>query len=448
MMSEEKSNEIATTTTISAVKGPNELMLCQTHAYVKKINVVVISCDEHVATTNTKKKKGKKRVKKMYKVRLSDTVLFPEGGGQPADRGTIDGRDVKHVFRDDRGIVYHVVEDRFEVNKVVEVVLDFTFRFDNMQHHTGQHLISALALKMYGWKTLSWSLSPDTVAIQMDSKKEDWTTRASKLEAVVNEKIRSNVKVFGKEYTIEQLQADATMRASSKKFPDGITKLRIVSIGDIDSNPCCGTHVKELSHLQLIKFTGVTNRKGNSILTFCAGDRVIRAMQASLVRELQLTNALNCGPDLFEERVTSIQKDLRTSEKKLKQLSARVAESEAKRIIETARKSEINFVSSHYNDTDMSGLLQIVSLVEKHDTPPVTFFATMCEKDNPKGPGNFIVIGDAEIIKNVGSKVADSMSGRGGGRKGRFQGKVKKLECASNAIEIIEEHLKSLSVGE
>ena len=88
----------------------------------------------------------------MYKVRLSDTVLFPEGGGQPADRGTIGGQEVKHVFRDpESGLVYHVVEHPIEEG-VVEVVLDYTFRFDNMQHHTGQHLISALALKKFGWK--------------------------------------------------------------------------------------------------------------------------------------------------------------------------------------------------------------------------------------------------------------------------------------------------------
>ena len=130
-----------------------------------------------------------------------------------------------------------------------------------MQHHTGQHLISALALKKFGWKTLSWSLHADTVAIQFDASKEDWTNKASQLESAVNESIRSNVLVTAKEYTLEELQADASLRVSSKKVPEGVTRLRIVSIGNIDSNPCCGTHVKELSHLQMIKFTGVTKRK-------------------------------------------------------------------------------------------------------------------------------------------------------------------------------------------
>ena len=438
-MTEEKKEEKCEEELV--VKGPNELMLCQTDAYVKRLKATVLECVVHIPNeTNKKKKKKKKKEKKLYKVRLSDTILFPEGGGQPADHGTIGGQEVKHVFRDpESGLVYHVVDHPIE--GVVEVVLDFTFRFDNMQHHTGQHLISALALKKFGWKTLSWSLSSDTVAIQFDASKEDWTNRASQLESTVNESIRSNVLVTAKEYTLEELQADTSLRVSSKKVPEGVTRLRIVSIGHIDSNPCCGTHVKELSHLQMIKFTGVTKRKSNSVLTFCAGDRILRAMQASLVRELQLTNALNCGPELFEKRVYAIQDNVKQMSHKLKSLSAKVSEAEATRIVQCAQKSEINFVATHYNnDWDMSGLLQVVSAVERSEVA-VTFFATRSESDVSKGSGNFILIGDSEVIKVIGPQVASALNGRGGGRSGRFQGKCKSLECASDAVKLIEAYI-------
>ena len=437
-MTEEKKEEKCEEELV--VKGPNELMLCQTDAYVKRLKATVLECVVHIPNETNKKKKRKKKEKKLYKVRLSDTILFPEGGGQPADHGTIGGQEVKHVFRDpESGLVYHVVEHPIE--GVVEVVLDFTFRFDNMQHHTGQHLISALALKKFGWKTLSWSLSQDTVAIQFDASKEDWTNKASQLESAVNESIRSNVLVTAKEYTLEELQADASLRVSSKKVPEGVTRLRIVSIGNIDSNPCCGTHVKELSHLQMIKFTGVTKRKSNSVLTFCAGDRILRAMQASLVRELQLTNALNCGPELFEKRVTAIQDNVKQMSHKLKSLSAKVSEAEATRIVQCAQKSEINFVATHYNnDWDMSGLLQVVSAVERSEVA-VTFFATRSESDVSKGSGNFILIGDSEVIKVIGPQVASALNGRGGGRSGRFQGKCKSLECASDAVKLIEAYI-------
>ena len=146
MTEEKKEEKNGEDIMIGKVKGPHELMLCQTDAYVKKIDALVVECAEHVVVGSKQKKKKNKKT--LYKVRLSDTVLFPEGGGQPADRGTIDGHDVKHVYRDCEGLVFHVLESPIEVKKVVEVVLDFTFRLYVIQMspnnlsliHTHTHL--------------------------------------------------------------------------------------------------------------------------------------------------------------------------------------------------------------------------------------------------------------------------------------------------------------------
>ena len=125
-------------------------LLCQVDSYLRETTAQVTAITQSSATT--------------YAVTLSDTILFPEGGGQPCDHGTIAGLTVDNVQTDAKSQeTLHTVHCSqpslpFAVGDSVAVVLDWRRRFDHMQQHSGQHLITAVADLEFGFKTVSWSL--------------------------------------------------------------------------------------------------------------------------------------------------------------------------------------------------------------------------------------------------------------------------------------------------
>ena len=118
------------------------MFACQRNPYLKELKSVVVSC---------------KKVADKYHVILDDTVLFPEGGGQPDDRGTIGEVKVERVLRQGNKAV-HVVSEPIAEGESFDCTIDWMRRYDHMQQHSGQHLLSAIAEQRYGFKTTSWDL--------------------------------------------------------------------------------------------------------------------------------------------------------------------------------------------------------------------------------------------------------------------------------------------------
>ena len=118
------------------------MFACQRNPYLRELKSVIISC---------------KKVADKYHVLLDDTVLFPEGGGQPDDRGKIGDVNVERVFRQGNQAI-HVLSDPVREEESYDCKIDWERRFDHMQQHSGQHLLSAIAHQKYGFKTTSWDL--------------------------------------------------------------------------------------------------------------------------------------------------------------------------------------------------------------------------------------------------------------------------------------------------
>ncbi|KAJ7396367.1 Alanyl-tRNA editing protein Aarsd1 [Pitangus sulphuratus] len=181
-----------------------------------------------------------------FQVVLEDTILFPEGGGQPDDRGLIGDVPVLRVTRRGPEAV-HFVPAALEPGAEVLLSLDWERRFDHMQQHSGQHLITAIAEQMFGFKTTSWELGRQRSLIELDTPSMT-AEQVKALEMSVNEKIRDRVPV-----TVRELAADdpEVERVRSRGLPDDhVGPVRVVDIEGIDSNMCCGTHVSNLSDLQ------------------------------------------------------------------------------------------------------------------------------------------------------------------------------------------------------
>lgn len=374
---------------------------------------------------------GKKRQQKGFEVILEDTILFPEGGGQPSDFGTIDDIIVQRISR--KGLeALNFIDTELAIGRNVHVKLDWKCRFDKMQQHSGQHLITALADSMFGFKTTSWWLGDKVSRIELDTL-EISNEQMKSLEVTVNQKISEARPVNVKIYNSSADPALAEVRARSLP-KDHTGPVRVICIDGIDENMCCGTHVNNLSQLQVIKLLKVEKSKKNKVnLFYIAGDRVINYLDQCYESEKALTNVFNGPPEKHAEFAEKYVKSLKVAQKVKTALLRDIATLEVKNYKSQAEKTPLFIL--HRKEGDGDFMNSIVREMEKED---VTIFIT-CGDDNENGL--FLLTGKENVISNLGPRVAKILDGKGAGKKGRFQGKAKKISHRMKAAQFLQEQI-------
>lgn len=243
-------------------------------------------------------------------VELSGTYFYPEGGGQPADRGTIDGFKVLDVQKVDDKVI-HTISGKPKKNKV-NCIIDKEFRDHYMIQHTGQHLISAVLKHQLNIDTLSVHLGDYESRIEID-RKEITTAEIDQLEDIINELITSGKKVIYHETDDDGLKTFNIRRAS--KYSGYI---RVVEIEGYDSVPCGGVHLSNLYELGLIKVSGYEKIRGHIRLTFLIGKnalvdyqkkcRVISTINTTLSTT---TDTIVDGMDILKKNIAELKLEKR-----------------------------------------------------------------------------------------------------------------------------------------
>ncbi len=219
-------------------------------------------------------------------VELAESILHPGGGGQPADGGWIGGAPVLGSRREG-GATLHVVEGEVRAGPVT-VRLDWTRRYDHMQQHTAQHLLTATALARLGWRTVGFGIGPETSYIDVDRKGMD-PDELARLEEMVAAEVRAARPV--RWYWVEPADLER-LRVRSRRLPrelDG--PVRIVEIEGLDRNTCGGTHVRSTAEVEAVAFVGREPMHGGTRLHWVAGGRLRRwvASRRELLRRLRET---------------------------------------------------------------------------------------------------------------------------------------------------------------
>lgn len=231
---------------------------------------------------------------KGFNVIFEDTVLFPEGGGQPCDLGFINEFRVRNVIRKGAEAVHFIeCEKPLEVGEKVTQIVDWDRRLDHMQQHSGQHLITAIFERDFGFDTKCWWLGTETSFIELDAKnltQDDLNSVEKTTNQLIADAAVVSVKVYDK--NDPALSTGDVTRATRGLPEDHVGSIRVVTIEGVESNMCCGTHVKNLSQLQSIKFLNIEKSKGKLLLHFIVGNRVLKKLQACFNRELEFTALL------------------------------------------------------------------------------------------------------------------------------------------------------------
>ncbi len=205
--------------------------------------------------------------KKLYKVLLDATAFFPEEGGQSADVGVLDGQDVMDVQIND-DLIYHYVKNAIEIGSTVAGQIDFSQRFDFMQQHSGEHILSGLIHNLYGYNNVGFHLSNNEVTMDFNGVLTWEEIRELELEA--NKVIYKNLPI---EISYPSKEALADMEYRSKIEIDG--QVRIVTIPGVDVCACCAPHLAYTGQIGMIKVIGLQSYKGGVRLNILCGERAL-----------------------------------------------------------------------------------------------------------------------------------------------------------------------------
>ncbi|XP_033703814.1 putative protein PTGES3L isoform X3 [Tursiops truncatus] len=408
---------------------------CQRDSYAREFTTTVVSCSP--AELQTEGSNGKKEVLSGFRVVLEDTLLFPEGGGQPDDRGTINDISVLRVTR--RGAqADHFTQTPLTPGTEVQVRVDWERRFDHMQQHSGQHLITAVADHLFGLKTTSWELGRLRSVIELDSPSVT-AEQVAAIEQSVNEKIRERLPVYVRELSLDDPGVE---QVRGRGLPDDHAgPIRVVTIKSVDSNMCCGTHVSNLSDLQVIKILGSEKGKKNKTnVTFLAGNRVLKWMEKSHSTEKALTALLKCGA---EDHVEAVKK-LQNSNKLLQKSNLNLLRDLAVHVAHSLRNSPDwgGVVTLHRKEGDSEFMNIIANEIGSEET---LLFLTVGEE---KGAGLFLLAGPAEAVETLAPRVAEVLEGKGAGKKGRFQGKATKMSRRAEVQALLQDYVSTQSAEE
>ena len=226
----------------------------------------------------TYKKEFQSKVTAVYPgiVELEETAFYHLGGGQPSDKGTLNWRDGESIVYDVRkkNRIRHMVEgDLPEVGDSVEGKLNWNRRYTHMRMHTSQHLVSAIVSDLYGSDTVGNQIGSDKSRIDFKPLKLNMN-EIDDLIDLTNEYIAKDISVNISEANRSDLEGNPEIRSSMssglwKLLPKSVTRLRVISIGEIDVCPCAGTHVRSLKEIGKVEFVKRDNKgAGKQRLTY------------------------------------------------------------------------------------------------------------------------------------------------------------------------------------
>jgi alanyl-tRNA synthetase len=262
---------------------------------------------------------------------LDRTAFYPEAGGQSCDLGTIEGVDVLKV-EDNEGAILHVLKSPVDAD-VVHGRIDWPRRFDRMQQHSGQHILSQAFYEILKGETRSFHLGDEISTVEIGIPKITDET----LDRV---ELRANAVVFENRdvrtsFVPEDRVQEVPLRRPPKKGEDGL--IRVVDIGEFDYSACGGTHVRRTGEVGLIKIVKWDKLRGNLRFEFVCGGRALRDYQTKTRVVRAAATAFSAADGDIPAAIENSQAELKAMKKRARRLEERVAAYEAGRMIAEAQ---------------------------------------------------------------------------------------------------------------
>jgi alanyl-tRNA synthetase len=260
------------------------------------------------------------------RVYLDRTAFYPTSGGQPFDTGTLGGAKVIEVIDEDSRVLHlldHVLDAPVE-SQEVEGHIDWPRRFDHMQQHTGQHLLSAVLEELFAIPTLSFHMGAELSTIEIGAGALD-TSRIEQVEQRCAKIVSEARPVV---ITFDQASADLGLRKASERTGT----LRVVAIDGIDRSACGGTHVRSTAEIGMLLIRKTEKVRGNVRLEFVCGLRALKQARADFETLLEISRHLSAPMEQTPTLVAAQIERLRTLEKSNQRLASELAQREGREL--------------------------------------------------------------------------------------------------------------------
>ena len=372
---------------------------------------------------------------------LDRTIFFPTGGGQSCDRGTIAGFKVTDVYEDEAADdIIHIVDASpadFETGTAVYLILDWEHRFDNMQRHCGEHILSGMFFREYGGVNRGFHMGDQymTIDISLEARPEftsiTWDM-AKHAEECANEAIWQNQPVITRHFDTKKEAQNLPLRKALALEKD----ITIVCVGSVE-NPsdcvaCCGTHPAAAGQVGLIKIFKVAPNKGMFRIYFEAGKRAFLKYQQELDTLTALSNSLSAGTDdVLSKYHAQIEKN-KEARNQLHFLKKEVIARETADIAAALEKGES---IRRYHILSLDDL----NVLAREVSPHIRKIAFLVHE--PSYTVFLVSDGSVDCGRMV-KENAQIYGGKGGGNKTTARAIFTKDEYVNTFIDLIEKHLR------
>ena len=341
-------------------------------------------------------------VKNGFAVILDRTAFYPEGGGQPADRGTLDGVPVTDVQEKD-GVIVHTCAGPLSVGQQVRGVIDWARRFDHMQQHSGEHIISGLLCSTFHCDNVGFHMGADVVTIDYNAP-ITWE-QALEVERRANAYIWADHPIRIWYPSAEEL---AALPYRSKKELTGT--VRITEFPGADRCACCGTHVSSSGQVGLLKLLSCQKFRDGVRLELLCGQRALDCLAAGWEQARQIGQALSVKPQSAFAAVSRLQEELLS----LKEKAARLEEADFAHV--AAQYRGAGSVLHIAEPLDGDGARRLCDAIAKAAGGRCAVFA------GRDGDYRYAVIESGGDLRQFIKDMNTALHGRGGGRDGFAQG--------------------------
>jgi len=346
-------------------------------------------------------------------VTLDQTAFYPTSGGQPFDTGTLGGATVIDVIDREDGTIAHVTSGPLTVGEVVPGAIDWRRRFDHMQQHTGQHVLSAAFDHLFGVRTESFQMGPLSATI--DLAREVSAAEVTKAEDEANRIVWEDRPVAIRFASAAEAAMMPLRKESIRTGP-----LRLIDVEDFDLSACGGTHVSRTGGIGVIAIGGWEKCRGGSRVEFLCGGRAVNRFRLWRNSLAATQKFLSVAPEEMAAAVERMQGESKAQQRMLREFQEKLAIHEAQALLAKAVPSGDQLVVVEARDGwDAQGLkaIAVAAAAERPNVVVALFSATT--------PALVVIARGSAATTDAGALLRGLVArfgGKGGGKPDLAQG--------------------------
>lgn len=359
---------------------------------------------------------------------LDNTAFYPTGGGQPHDTGWINELEIIDVEKIDEEIRHYTAADVSNISGEISGKLHWSRRFDHMQQHAGQHILTAAFVELYDMATVSFHLGTELVTIDLNVGEVSEDQLAA-VEKRANEIILENRPIETKWVTKEEL-AQYKLRKDVKVDED----IRLVIIPDYDYNGCGGTHPTSTGQVGLLKILATEKMKKQIRVHFVCGNRVLQqlAMRKQVLSDV--ARQLSAPEEEAADALRKFAKTAKQTEKNLTEAQDALLEFEAKEL------ANETVAAATFENRSIQSLQKLARFITQQNDEAIALLVA-----NNEDKLQFVAARGSEqtkSMKDISAAALPLINGKGGGNDALVQGGGEKTVSAEALIEAMKEAIQ------